>query len=442
MNNKKQIIFTIIIILIFSYSKAPALDTLSLPQAIEKALERNYSIRIAKIEVDAAENNVSPGVAGMIPTIDASGGYSYSVSDATNKISIGSQGVNTIESKGNVNKSLNAGLNLNWTLFDGTAMFINYDRLELLSEMSAVELQIQIENMIRNLASAFFDAATLKLTLDAQIENLRLSRERLERVRDRADFGAAVSLAVLQAEVDLNADSSQFLQTKLAYANAKRSVNFLLGRNPEQDFAPDEKVDFADMPPLETLRDAAMKNNTSINSALKREEASSLELDLINASLYPRLNLSAGYSFSRSESDGGFMQLQENKGFNVGLQASVNLFNGFRTRIQKENARLNIQMSEIAREQVETNLLLSIGAAYDSYQSRKVILELERRAVETANANFERTRDAYRLGGATSVELRQAQLNLLFAKNAVAGAQYELKIAETELLLLSGTLLE
>ena len=59
----------------------------------------------------------------------------------------------------------------------------------------------------------------------------------------------------------------------------------------------------------------------------------------------------------------------------------------------------------------------------------------------TAKNNFDRTQEKFRLGQVTSIEFRQAQLNLLSAELSRNQAKYEAKLAELFVLQLSGELL-
>jgi outer membrane protein TolC len=67
---------------------------------------------------------------------------------------------------------------------------------------------------------------------------------------------------------------------------------------------------------------------------------------------------------------------------------------------------------------------------------------MEKENVETAELNVQRAREQLKLGQITSVEFRQAQLNLLASKNRINSAQFNLKKAEYQLIRLSGGLVK
>ena len=67
--------------------------------------------------------------------------------------------------------------------------------------------------------------------------------------------------------------------------------------------------------------------------------------------------------------------------------------------------------------------------------------KIQQQNVITATDNYNRSNERYKLGQITSVELRQAQINLLNAKTSKNLAKYNAKLAELQLLQLTGQLL-
>ncbi len=432
-------ILSIILILIFP-AAAFAQDTLSLQNAIEKALAGNFDIRLAKKSREAADNSVNIGNAGMLPSVSASGSANVSVTDIDMTIAAGQQPMD-INQDGSRTDNYNAGVLLNWTLFDGLAMFTSFDKYKKLQNKSKIEFQNAVEAMIRDLTDAYSNTVRLKKNLAVLQESIQIDMDRIGRIKTKTEFGAAPGIELLNAQVDLNADSAAYLQTEINYRNMKRRLNLIMGISIDEQFILQDIIDFKKIPDFETLKQQAMENNTSINMAFAEEEISELDHDLIIASLYPRISAQASYNYSRQESDGGFMLLNQQKGYSLGLTASWQIFSGFQTKIAAENADIRTEMNSIMTERIRTQIMLTLQNTYDTYLRRKRVLEMEQQNLQTAERNFERSRELYRLGQINSVELRQAQLALQRSENAINNAEFLLKTAETELLLLSGRIM-
>ena len=89
---------------------------------------------------------------------------------------------------------------------------------------------------------------------------------------------------------------------------------------------------------------------------------------------------------------------------------------------------------ESTKQQVVFNLL----NAFDAYTVSLFILNSQSDNVGTAQRNFERSEEAYRIGQVGSVEFRQAQLNLLNAKIQLSQSEINAKNAELQVLALAG----
>ena len=92
-------------------------------------------------------------------------------------------------------------------------------------------------------------------------------------------------------------------------------------------------------------------------------------------------------------------------------------------------------------QQIENEVRRDVANANDAYLNRLEVFRLQEQNVVTATNNYERSQERYKLGQITSVELRQAQINLLNAETNKNLAKYEAKLAELELLQLTGQLL-
>lgn len=415
-------------------STAAAQEKLNFSDATQIALENNFSIKLAEKSTVIAENNFNVGSAGMLPRIDANAGSSYSKSDINMDIVSGQN----INQTGNVSKNYNAAVELNWTLFDGFYMFAQYDKLRELLRRSDIELQMESEALISDLLTAYYEAARLEKSLEVARESYRISLERLDRIREKIEFGAALNLERLQARVDADRDSVNLLRTSLALSLAKRNLNFLMNRDLGTEFSIAADTNLPGIPVYEELRSDAFSRNTALNRALTDRAISEQDLRAARAAYYPSIGFNTGYSYSLQESDAGFMLSNENKGYSVGARLQWNLFDGLQTSTRAQNAAVGVEMSEIGLDLIESQIELRLANALDNYAESLEIVELSRSSLAAARENFERSQEFYDLGRLTSVEFRTAQLNLRRAENEIFAAIYQAKIAYGEALLVAG----
>ena len=95
----------------------------------------------------------------------------------------------------------------------------------------------------------------------------------------------------------------------------------------------------------------------------------------------------------------------------------------------------------LLQKQITLEVERDIRNAWDSYTNALFVLNVQDKNLQTNQNNFDRTNERYKLGQVTSIEFRQAQLNLLNAELAQSQAKYSVKLAELQMLQVSGQLL-
>ncbi|MGY5846404.1 TolC family protein [Salegentibacter sp. HM20] len=117
------------------------------------------------------------------------------------------------------------------------------------------------------------------------------------------------------------------------------------------------------------------------------------------------------------------------------------LFDGGGREVRVQNAKIRYENQEIIREQLRAEIRRDIANALGNYENRLFIYRVQEENVATNRNNFERSEEQFRLGRITGLEFRQAQINLLDARTSRNLAKYDAKMAEMELLQLTGQLL-
>ena len=112
---------------------------LSHEEAIKISLENTYSIKIARNNQKIAENNNTPGNAGMLPTVTGSINKNYNINSIT--LGLFDPNLPAIERSGVANNTGGTGINAIWTLYDGLGMFIARDRLRELQKTTVTQLE-------------------------------------------------------------------------------------------------------------------------------------------------------------------------------------------------------------------------------------------------------------------------------------------------------------
>jgi len=428
--------YLITLILFFVWAVPVSAQTqLSLEDAISTGLENNYGIKIFENNLSVAENNRARGNAGFLPVLDLSGSRSESIEDS--EFSAGGQSQIT---NGARSTTTSASLNLNWTLFDGFGMFRTYDLLGVLEKISDAELRLEVENLVRQITLSYYDIVRIENQLRVLENTVDVSLERIQIEETKLDLGSGSEVELLQARSDLNADRSALLREGIILNEAQIALNQLLAQSPETDFGVAESIPIRRGLDETYLYEQTIAENTELDLARMEQNAANIQVEQIRAERFPEIVLNSGYSYNRNEAAGGFFQFNETTGFSVGLTARVNLFDGFNTNRRIENARINQKSTELQLQESQLLIRSKFRTLFRTYQNNLELVDLEQNNLSNAEETLEIALERFRLGTISSLELREAQRSFLESENRLINSQFEAKLAETELLRLSGEL--
>ncbi len=428
---KQLKLFLTLLIIAGLQTVSVAQELLTLDDAIAIALKKNHQIRILKNTREISANLAHPGMAGFLPQVNLNSGVNYS--EGTSQTSFGS-----FTQKATVSSAqIEAGYNL----FEGLGGYFTYKKLKSQSESSALSTRNGIESTIVQIASAYFSTAAASDGLIIAQEGVAISAERLARAKKRASYGQANALDILNAEVDLSADSVSLLNMQQRLDEARKNLNVLLDREPDADFRIETQVRLGTVESETALLNHALQHNAAYLLAKAELNSAEYEFDQSWASHLPRIDLRGAYGYNQYERDLNVKWDDPQKNISAGVSLSLNLFDGFRRSTQIQNAKIGVRNRTILLNQAELNLKKNVSVAYSDYRNKLEVLKVNQKRVRSAELNFKRTEEWFNLGRLTNTQFRQAQLNLLLAKNNLAQAKYDAKLSEIRLTQLSGLLL-
>ena len=431
-----KILFSSIFLCFLCLAKMQAQEVLTIEDAMKIALENNFEIKIAKNNSKISETNVTIGNAGMLPVATASVTDNNSIqnSDQTRQ-----DGTSTSLDNAK-NNSLNYGVSIGWTIFDGMKMFARRDQLKELQKLGDSELKRTILFKIGQVNSAYYDLVQQQHQLSALDTTIVISNQRLNLAKNRFSIGKASKLEVLNAQVDLNSDQVALLRQKESYANAKILLNQYLARDPKIDFKVTDQVTVDSKLVLADLIALAQKQNPALETQIINKRVAELQLKQVKADRYPVVRLTSGYNFAESESSLGFTSATSSRGLNYGFNATLNIFDGFNQHRNEKVAKLQIENSQIAIEQQNMILNSQLSTAFQTYLTNLELIDLEEDNEAIARQNLQITLDKFKIGTITTIDFRTAQLNYVNAKVRYSNAQYEAKLSEIALKELAGNI--
>ena len=403
-----------------------------------EALERNFGIVIARNQLAIADANSSILNSRFLPILSATAGFNYSNEDQ--EVTFRNGEVNAVN--GAETERYNAALNLNYTLFDGLGRWYDYKRFKEQYNLSELQVRQTIETTLLQLFTVYYEVARLRENVSVLEQTYANTQDRLTRAQYQFDYGQVNKLEVLNAEVDLVTDSINLINGRQLLRNAKRDLTVVLNSELDRAFTVDTAVNFINPIRMEEFYTAAPQNNVELLIAKSNIQLSDYSYKAAKSVFLPSLNLNGSYGWNEGQFPvTSFATSSTSTGLSVGLSLNWNLFDGGTGITNVKTARILRDNQELVEKQLEVETARNLANARGNYQNSLEIYRLQRQNVLTAQDNYERSAERYKLGQISSVELRQAQINLLNSQTNRNLAKYQAKLAELELWQLSGQIL-
>uniref|UniRef100_UPI0040487FB7 TolC family protein n=1 Tax=Algoriphagus sp. TaxID=1872435 RepID=UPI0040487FB7 len=413
-------------------------ESLNLEKALELGLENNLQIKIG-VENQSLRSLDKKIAAGnfFMPTLNANYLRSFSTEDVTQTFVSDPENPREIDAAKSRNKAYS---------FVGIYGFrpeslVTMRRLGLLEKISELEAKIIVENTIAGISTAYYRLILELQRFKVLEQTLALSKARLEIAQAQYELGGAGKRDFLAAQVDYNGDSSLLMTQYQVIQNARVNLNELLATDPSTDYLiQDSTISIGKTLSLDELVENAFLDNKLLLANQRRNNDAFLQLKELQAQRLPALNLNSSFNNSVFNSDAGFLIQNERQGLNYGGSITFNLFSGLTLNRRIQSAKVNQRIQDYSLEQFEIQLKSDLQRAYNTYDNNLGLLSIEQKNYQVAKENSEIALERFRLGIASYLEFRDAQVNLLSAENRLITSVYQIKEQEIELLRLSGNL--
>ena len=445
----KKLLFSLAILCLF---QAGAQQQLSLSDAIQTGLKRNYGILIENGNVEVSRNNNNWGEAGRWPTITLNVNQNNNLTDNV-KVAFP-----TATQGQTLSNSLNPAINVNWTIFDGFRVKVSKKRFELLQAETEGNASVVIANTLQSIILGYYLAVLESERLNEFEKQLTLSRDKYDYIKLKSDLGSAVTTDVLLEEGNYLTDSINYINQQLTFRNAVRDLNVLLA---EEDVAktytfadalqiPDEAYTYQD------LKNQMLQENVDLQKQYITQSLLGQSVALSRADRYPTLSVNASFSETRNSLDlsdaifftgNGFASGPDTRlnsvtdNYTANFTLSYTLFNGGRIKRAIRNAIVNERVGQLRVDQLENSLDRDLLSALDRYNIRRQLYGINTRREASAQTNLNLSEEKFKNGSINSFDYRDVQNNYLSSSILKLQAAYNLINSKIELMRLTGGLI-
>lgn len=441
-------------LILIAFVSVPVLaqENLSLSEAISAGLAANYDILIESKRVDQTVLNNAWGEAGRYPTLDFRLNQNNTMVDNI-------ETATPFQLKDKViSNSVNPGLYLNWTLFNGFKINITKQRLEKLQEESLGNADIVIANTIQAIILGYYKAILERERMHNFEQQMNLSRDKYSYIKSKADIGGANTSDLLLDETNYLTDSTNFVNQQLLYRQSIRQLNALLSRSADRRYVLTDSLNIGDE--TYSYKDLVAKMNSE-NVDLRKQYLSqailTYDIGIRKADRQPVLAMNgfANYNQNRNDlsnasfpADGGFVSgpadplTSASATYAVNFTLSWNLFNGGKINRAIQRVKIQEDIGNMQIDKLRINLERDLANAYDQYLIRQQLYGINKRKREVADLNVEISTEKFRNGSINSFDYRIVQNNQLLAGIQELQSLYDLIDSRVTLMRLTGGIIE
>lgn len=404
----------------------------SLKAAIDSTLENAYGIRIAENNVAISKINNHPGVAGALPTVNASITDNQSLTNVNQELNNGTEITKSNASGNSLNSSLAAGI----LLFNGFKVVATKEKLEQLQKQSELLLNQEIQNAIALVMTAYYDVVRQQEYLKIIRTNLEVSRTRLEWVKQKLAAGMANEADLLQSQLDLQAAEQSERSQMLVLEQSKTNLQEIMSLRTYQKIEVKDTIVVDGGLQLEKVLDG-LKQNPQYLSSGQQIRINEMIVKEVAAQRYPSLRLNTGVNFNRSQSAAGFTLLNQNYGPYAGLSLQLPIYNGNAYKAQKEVAVYNVQNARLQQENLMNSLKADVIKTWQGYSANLDQISRQQSSVELSAKLISIVMERFRLNQATLLDIKAAQASYENSGYQLVNLSFAAKVAEVELKRLS-----
>lgn len=421
---------------------------ITLNEAIDIALDNNFSLKQARNNVDAAEAGVLSAKADFAPSVSARMSGSRSVGTQFNQIQLRY----VKETRNSINGSIGADV----TLFQGFRNIMNLRQSEANASYEKSNLQRTRETIVFNTASQFLQILVDEELLQISRQNLDASKQQMEQIKAQVEVGSRPVVDQYNQESTVASNELEVIQRENTLQYDKTKLIRTLQLDPLDDYsfeAPDvktkaikpEKLD------LRALTNQALQNRNDLQAQRLLINSRKYSLQTARANYYPSISANIGISSNYFDQyraievvngpNGQPMTQQTSLGFrdqffdqlvtrSAGISVNVPIFSNLNTRTNVQQARINFKNAKLALEDKKYAVQEEVRQAYNDYTSLAKQLETTKKALTAAEKTYETQKERYSVGASTFIELSQANADYVQAKANRVRAVYNFLFQE------------
>jgi TolC family type I secretion outer membrane protein len=397
----------------------PADRKLTLEEAVQVALNNNPDVLRAVEQIRVTQGELISVRAQALPQLTATSSYQLLEQSLVGPGSPPPQ-----------NRFWNMQLGVSQLIFDSGATISAIQGARFVENSSYFQLRRVIDDTISNVKINFFQIILNRALIIAQEQSVALLESQLQDQINRFEAGTVPRFNVLQAEVALANAIPPLIQARNNLRISQFQLVRLLGMNYDQsnpaqvpfDVVGDLDSLFRKIDTDESIRTALIRN-PQLKAQRQDILAQAANVNVQLAGYGPRVSVSGGYELQNDPVSRDITQTLE--GWFFGLTGSWNIFDGFLTAGNVQQAKARLWQSKILYDDTVRSVILTVQEAISNLQEARETIDSQQASVEQATEALRLSRERLDAGAGTQLDVLNAQVSLLQAQTTLLQARYD-----------------
>lgn len=412
---------------------------LSLNEALTIARENNKALKVEMLEAKSAHEETNVSKAALLPTISASGGYSYyfdrqvifmpgsfTGNETEPVVDVAVGGKNVFNTYISVHQPI---------VSEAVRKQMKVSRIN--ESIEKLDVREHRANLMVDVTSTYYKALLIHESIELNKQSFERNLRSLEDSRMLLVQGKTLKIDTIR-----NFIIAENLRTNVGYLENERKV-VLLHLQQLLGIGQDERLLLTDslrhdtevryFSAVESLYADAIQNRTDIQIKKLKVELGRNMLSQSRAQRLPTLSLVGAYQIQAQADDRNFESYRWPKTSFVGLQANVPIFSGNRINSRVRQSNIQLESSMLSLEDATEKANTEIASLQSNLKERFQRLSVQERTVQAAEMNFRIVNDRYKNGLSSRLELSDAELALTEAKMNRLNLIFSVKMAKLQL---------
>jgi outer membrane protein len=402
--------------------------------ALVQAYQNNPQLNAQRAAVRVTDETVPQALSGYRPRISLTANIGPTYNDTLTK-STAANGAPTYSSTHGLTASQTYGASIQQNLLNGFGTASRTRQAEQQVSAARETLRFTEQTVLLAAVTSYMNLIRDAAILSLQRSNVEVLQEQLRQTQDRFQIGEVTRTDVAQSESRLASGRSTMLTAESNYVTSKATYRQVIGVEPGTQ-APASPVDRLSPGNIDDGVHAARAGHPSVSTAMFNVDAAVFQVKIAESSLYPSLNL-----VGQAQKSYGTSPIQlETFNATVAGQLSIPVYQGGSEYATIRQAKETLQQRRIdldtARDQVQQTFVQSWG----QLEAAKAQIIATQQQVTAAEIALNGVREEALVGQRTTLDVLNAQQELVNARVSLVIAQRDRVVASYTLLAAAGRL--